>query len=86
MKELNRKLNGEIKQNKTYYICKCSCGNIKSITKSDLKNSKTISLTGNVRGSATWDASGNLSISTTVSGGFATDNTKVAKAGDTMTG
>lgn len=50
------------------------------------KNSKTISLTGNVTGSATWDASGNLSISTTVSGGSATDNTKVAKAGDTMTG
>lgn len=50
------------------------------------KNSKTISLIGNVRGSATWDASGNLSISTTVSGGSATDNTKVAKAGDTMTG
>ena len=36
------------------------------------KNSKTISLTGNVTGSATWDASGNLSISTTVSGGYAT--------------
>lgn len=50
------------------------------------KNSKTISLTGNVTGSATWDASGNLSISTTVSGGSATDNTKVAKAGDKMTG
>lgn len=50
------------------------------------KNSKTISLTGNVTGSATWDASGNLSISTTVSGGSATDNTKVARAGDTMTG
>lgn len=50
------------------------------------KNSKTISLTGNVTGSATWDASGNLSISTTVSGGSATDDTKVAKAGDTMTG
>lgn len=50
------------------------------------KNSKTISLTGNVIGSATWDASGNLSISTTVSGGSATDNTKVAKAGDKMTG
>lgn len=50
------------------------------------KNSKTISLTGNVTGSATWDASGNLSISTTVSSGSATDNTKVAKAGDKMTG
>lgn len=50
------------------------------------KNSKTISLTGNVTGSATWDASGNLSISTTVSGGSAIDDTKVAKAGDIMTG
>ena len=57
-----------------------------AITADRFKNSKTISLTGNVTGSATWDASGNLSISTTVSGGSATDNTKVAKAGDKMTG
>lgn len=51
-----------------------------------LKNARTISLTGNVTGSGTFDGSGNLSISTTVSGGSATDSTKVAKAGDTMTG
>ena len=42
-RELNRKLNGEIKQNKTYYICQCSCGDIKSISKSNLKNGHTIS-------------------------------------------
>ena len=43
IKELNRKLNGEIKQNQTYYICQCSCGNIKSIPKPNLKNGHTIS-------------------------------------------
>lgn len=43
IKELNRKLNGEIKQNQTYYICQCSCGNIKSIPKPNLKNGHTTS-------------------------------------------
>lgn len=43
IKELNRKLNGEIKQNNTYYICKCACGNIKSVPKSNLKSGKTLS-------------------------------------------
>lgn len=43
IKELNRKLNGEIKQNCTYYICQCSCGNVKSISKSNLQNGHTTS-------------------------------------------
>lgn len=41
--ELNRKLNGEIKQNGTFYICKCSCGNIKSVSSSNLKSENVTS-------------------------------------------
>ena len=40
-------------------------------TASRLQNARTISLTGNVTGSASFDGSGNISISTTVSGGNA---------------
>lgn len=43
--ELNRKINGEIKQNKTYYLCKCNCGNpeILSVSSSNLKSKHTTS-------------------------------------------
>ena len=43
LKELNRKLNGEIKQNQTYYVCKCICGNLKTISSSNLKSGHTVS-------------------------------------------
>ena len=42
-------------------------------TASRLQNARTISLTGNVTGSGTFDGSGNLSISTIVNGGTATN-------------
>ena len=41
--ELNRKFNGEINKNITFYICKCDCGNIKSIGKPNLKSGNTVS-------------------------------------------
>lgn len=43
--ELNRKINGEIKQNKTYYLCKCNCGNpeILSVSSDNLKSKHTTS-------------------------------------------
>jgi len=43
IKELNRKLNGETKQNHIYYICQCSCGNVKSISKTNLQSGNTSS-------------------------------------------
>lgn len=43
LKELNRKINGEIKQNRTYYKCLCSCGNVKSISKANLMSGHTLS-------------------------------------------
>jgi len=42
-KELSRKLNGEIKQNKTYYICKCDCGKIASIPGNSMKSGRASS-------------------------------------------
>ena len=53
-------------------------------TASRLQNARTISLTGDITGSASFDGSNNISISTTANHNH--DSRYVLKAGDTMTG
>lgn len=57
-------------------------GNASTATK--LATARTISLTGDITGSGTFDGSGNLSISTTAN--HSHDSIYVKKSGDTMTG